>query len=270
MEDLKVKAEAAGEEIKESFKEGASKFLDDISMTKHSVDEISDDKKADKAAKKADRKSKFDGAMAAVIESFKDGIEEFKSDASFTKETVEEVSSEHKAEKYAKKTAKKEQFDLNVAELKASVDKGAGEYKADGEALVKSLKDIAADAGIDVKENETAAEWIKAVKDSFADGFDAMKSDAKFTKSTIDEVSAEHKADKAMKKQEKKDSFEANVSEVKKSFEDGAAAFKSDAAATKEAVDGLKAEHDADKAAKKEAKRDLFDANVESMKETLK
>ena len=181
-------------------------------------------------------KASFDSAKAALVESFKEGIAEFKSDASFTKETVEEVSSEHKAEKSAKKMAKKEQFDLNVAELKASVDKGAGDYKADGEALVKSLKDIAADAGIDVKENETVAEWIKAVKDSFAEGFDAMKSDAKFTKETIDEVSAEQKAEKAMKKHEQKEKRDAEAAEVKKSFEEGAEAFRSDAEALKESL----------------------------------
>ena len=207
MDDLKVKAEAAGEDVK----------------------------------------ARYEGAKAAIIESFREGVAELKSDASFTKETIEEVSSEHKAEKAAKKMAKKEQLDLNMAEMKASAAKGAEEWRADGEALVSSLKDIAADAGIDVKENETVSEWIKAIKDSFADGFEAMKSDAAFTKGTVEEVSAEHKAEKAMKKHEKKEAFDENVAEIKKSFEDGAAAFKSDAEITKEAVEELSAEHKAAK-----------------------
>ena len=270
MEDLKVKAEAAGEEVKESFKEGAAAFVDDVAMNKHNVDEISDERKAEKEAKKAERKARYEGAMAAIVESFRDGIAELKSDAAFTKETVGEVSSEHKAEKAAKKMAKREQLDLNMAEMKASAGKGAEEWKADGEALVSSLKDIAADAGIDVRENEAVSEWIKVIKDSFADGFEAMKSDASFTKETVEEVSAEHKAEKAMKKHEKQVAFEENMADAKKSFEDGAAAFRSDAAATKEAVDTLSAEHKAEKAAKKEEKREKFDAGVEDMKEALK
>ena len=270
MEDLKAKAEAAGEEVKESFREGAAAIVDDVAMNKHSVDELSDEKKAEKAAKKAERKARYEGAKAALFESFREGIEELKSDASFTKEAFEEASSEHKAEKSAKKMAKKEQFDLNVAEMKASAGKGAEEMKADGEALVSSLKDIAADAGIDIKENETVAEWIKVIKDSFADGFDAMKSDASFTKDAAEEVSAERKAEKAMKKHEKKEAFDAGVAAVKESFEEGAEALKADAAVTKEAADELSAEHKAEKAAKEEARREKFDAGVESMKDSLK
>ena len=267
MEDMK---KTTGEAVKESLKEGASAFLDDVSATKHSVDELSDERRAEKEAKKAERKEMFESVKASLLESFRQGIEELKSDASFTKTTIEEVSSEHKAEKAAKKEANKEKFDLEVAELKASVDKGAGEYKADGETLVNSLKEIASDAGIDIKENETVAEWIRAVKDSFAEGIEEFKSDASFTKETIEDVSAEHKAEKAMKKHENQKKFEENVAAVKESVEEGAAAFKSDAAITKDAVDELSAEHKAEKEAKKEAQREKFDSNIESMKESLK
>ena len=269
MEDLKAKAEATGAEVKESFKEGAADFLDDVSTTKHAVDEVSDERKAEKEAKKAERKAKYDGAWAAIVDSFKQGVEEFKSDAAFTKESAEAASSESKAEKAAKKEAKKEQFDLNMAEMKASFDKGADEWKADGDALVDSLKSIAEDAGIDVKQNEAVSSWIKAVKDSFADGFDAFKSDASFTKDTIGDVSAEHKAEKELKKHERKVQFDETVAAVKESVEDGAAAFKSDADATKSAVDELSAEHKAEKEAKKEEKREKFDEGVEAMKESL-
>jgi len=267
MEDMK---KTAGEEVKKSLKEGAASFLDDVSSTKHSIDELSDERKAEKEAKKAERKEKFESAKASLLESFRQGIEEFKSDASFTKTSFEEVSSEHKAEKAAKKEARKEKLDIEVAELKASVDKGAGDYKADGEALIDSLKEIAADAGIDIRENETVAGWIKNIKESFAEGIEEFRSDASFTKDTIEDVSAEYKASQDMKKHENQAKFEENIAAVKESVESGAEAFRSDAAFTKGAVDELSAEHKADKEAKKEAKREKFDHDVESMKESLK
>ena len=60
MEDLKEKANAAGEEIKESVKQGAVDFIDDAARLKHSVDEIADDREAEKAEKKAEKREKFD------------------------------------------------------------------------------------------------------------------------------------------------------------------------------------------------------------------
>ena len=150
------------------------------------------------------------------------------------------------------------------------MDKGAGDYKADGEALIDSLKEIAADAGIDIRENETVAGWIKNIKESFAEGIEEFRSDASFTKDTIEDVSAEYKASQDMKKHENQAKFEENIAAVKESVESGAEAFRSDAAFTKGAVDELSAEHKADKEAKKEAKREKFDHDVESMKESLK
>ena len=60
MENLKEKANAAGEEIKESVKQGAVEFFDDAASFKHSVDEIADDREAEKAEKKAEKREKFD------------------------------------------------------------------------------------------------------------------------------------------------------------------------------------------------------------------
>ena len=63
MENLKEKANAAGEEIKESVKQGAVDFIDDAARLKHSVDEVADDREAEKAAKaakKAEKREKFD------------------------------------------------------------------------------------------------------------------------------------------------------------------------------------------------------------------
>lgn len=61
--DDKEKANAAGEEIKESVKQGAVDFIDDAARLKHSVDEVADDREAEKAAKaakKAEKREKFD------------------------------------------------------------------------------------------------------------------------------------------------------------------------------------------------------------------
>lgn len=60
MENLKEKANAAGEEIKESVKQGAVDLIDDAASFKHSVDEIAADRNEAKAEKKAEKREKFD------------------------------------------------------------------------------------------------------------------------------------------------------------------------------------------------------------------
>ena len=58
MEDFKEKVTAAGEEITESVKQGAANFIDDAATLKHSVDEVADDRQAQKAAKAAEKANK--------------------------------------------------------------------------------------------------------------------------------------------------------------------------------------------------------------------
>lgn len=269
MDDLKNKVDAASEELKESFKEGAKSFLDDVADSKHTFDELNDEHKAENEAKKAARKEKFEGLLAAVLDSFKQGVEEFKSDAAFTKDTVDEFNAEHKEERAARKAEKKEKFESTVADLKNAIDETTAEQKASGLALLDKMKDAAKDAGIDVTENETISNMFKAVKESFAEGIEELKSDASFTKDTIEELNAEHKADRAARKAEIKEQFNETVGELKDSFDKGADAMKADAENTKATIEELNAEHKAEKVVKEAAKRADFDEKIESLKDKI-
>ena len=75
MEELKEKVNVTDEVIKDSVKQGAADFIDDAARLKHSVDEVRDDREAEKVAKRAERKTKFENAMAEIRESFIQGIE---------------------------------------------------------------------------------------------------------------------------------------------------------------------------------------------------
>lgn len=270
MDNFEEKVTAMGDEIEKSFKEGATAFIDDVAQDKHLMNEIADEKKAQKAAKRAAKKEKFENAVAAVVESFKQGVEEFKADTAFNKDSYGEAHKEVKEQKAEKKEAKKAKFDGNVAELRDSIDQGAEEFKADGDVLVSSLKEIAEAAGINIKEDNPVSNMIKAVKESFSEGFDAFKSDTAATKEAFDEVNDEAKAQRAEKKAERKEKFDDAVETAKEAAQEGVEAFKSDAALTKEAFEEASEEVKAQKAAKKEAKREAFDENVEAMKEALK
>ena len=219
MEDLKEKANAAGEEIKESVKQGAVDFIDDAARLKHSVDEIADDREAEKAAEKAERKAKFENAVAEIKESFTQGIDALKSDLSFTKSSVDEVAEDQKAAKAARKAARKEKFDNAVKELRDSIAQGGEEFRSDGAVLLGSLKEIAEDAGIDMKENDAISEAYHAVKDSFEQGIEDFKSDMTITKESMEEIAADRNEAKAEKKAEKKEKFDEKVDELKKALE---------------------------------------------------
>ena len=205
MEDFKEKVTVTSEEVTESVKQGAVNFIDDAAALKHSVDEIADDIQAEKAAKKAERKAKFDNAVAAIKESFEQGIENFKSDMNITKASVDEVAEDQKAAKAAKKAERKAKFDNAVKELKESIEQGGEEFRSDGAVLLDSLKGIAEDAGIEIKESEAASEAYNTVKESIEQGFENFKSDMNITRDSIEEVAAEQQAEKAARKAESRE-----------------------------------------------------------------
>ena len=269
MEDFKEKVTAAGEEITESVKQGAANFIDDAATLKHSVDEVADDRQAEKAAKAAERKAKFDSAVAAIKESFEQGIENFKSDMNITKASVDEVAEDQKAAKAAKKAARKEKFDNAVKELKESIALGGEEFKSDGAVLLDSLKGIAEDAGIEIKENDAVSEAYNTVKESIEQGFENFKSDMNITKDSIEEVAAEQKAAIDAKDAADKKKFDETVASVKESVEQGVENFKSDMNITKESIDEVAAEQKAEKAAKKAERREKFDEKVDELKKSL-
>ena len=269
MEDFKEKVTAAGEEITESIKQGAANFIDDAATLKHSVDEVADDRQAEKAAKKAERKAKFDNAVAAIKESFEQGIENFKSDMNITKTSADEVAADQKAAKAAKKAARKEKFDNAVKELKESIALGGEEFKSDGAVLLDSLKGIAEDAGIEIKESDAVSEAYNVVKESIEQGFENFKSDMNITKTSIDEVAAEQKAAIEAKDAADKKQFDETVASVKESVEQGVENFKSDMNITKESIDEVAAEQKAEKAAKKAERREKFDEKVDELKKSL-
>lgn len=218
MEDFKEKVNATGEEIKESVKQGAVNFIDDAALLKHSVDEVADDRQAEKEAKKAARKAKFDNAVAEIKESFAQGVDAFKSDMSVTKTSADEAAADQKAAKAAKKAARKEKFDNAIKELKESIAQGGEEFKSDGAVLLGSLKEIAEDAGIDIKENEAISDAYHTVKESFEQGIDNFKSDMTITKESVEEVAAERKEEKAAKKADSREKFDEKVEEIKNSL----------------------------------------------------
>ena len=269
MEDFKEKANATCEEIKESVKQGAADFIDDAALLKHSLDEVADDRDAEKAARKAERKSRFDNAVAEIKESFAQGIDALKSDMSVTKSSVDEVAEDQKAVKAAKKAERREKFDNAVKELRDSIAQGGEEFRSDGAVLLGSLKEIAEDAGIDMKENEAISDAYHTVKESFEQGIENFKSDMTVTKDSIEEASSERKEEKASKKAEKKEAFLKTVESVKDSVEEGKEAFVSDMNITKESMEEIAADRDKAKAEKKAEKRERFDEKVDELKKSL-
>ena len=269
MEELKEKVNVTDEVVKESIKQGAADFIDDAARLKHSVDEVKDDREAEKAAKRAERKTKFENAVAEIRESFIQGIELFKSDMSITKSSIDEVAEDHKAEKAVKKAERKEKFDSAVQEFKESIAQGGEEFRSDGEILLNSLKEIAEDAGIEIKEDNTVAEAYNAVRESFEQGVENFKSDMNITKSSIEEAAEEQKAENAARMAENKEKFDETVKSVKESIEQGKEAFASDMAVTKESVERAAAEISEEEAAKEAERRAKFDATVEDLKKAL-
>ena len=269
MENLKEKANAAGEEIKESVKQGAVDLIDDAASFKHSVDEIADDREAEKAAQKAERKAKFENAVAEIKESFTQGIDALKSDLSFTKSSFDEVAEDQKAAKAAKKAARKEKFDNAIKELRDSIAQGGEDFKSDGAVLLDSLKEIAEDAGIDMKENEAISDAYHAVKASFEQGTEDFKSDMTFTQENVEEITSERKEAEAAEKAAKKEAFLETVESVKESVEEGTEAFVSDMSTTKESMEEIAADRNEAKAEKKAEKREKFDEKVDELKKAL-
>lgn len=270
MEDIKEKVNAGCEEAVESAKQGAVNFLDDAAALKHTVDDLKDEKEAEKAAKKAEKRAKFEEALAAVKDSFAQGVAAFKSDMSITKESVDDAAEDQLNLKAAKKAARKENFDSALDALKESLEQCGDTVKADGEVLLQSLKGIAEDAGIDIKENSAIAEAYNAVKESFEQGAQAFTSDMNITKDIVEGIVEEKQTEKFEKELAKQEKFEETVNAVKESFEQGAEAFAADAAVTKESAEAAYNESLAQKEAKKEAKREKFDDNIEKMKDALK
>jgi len=269
MEDFKEKVTAVGEEVTESVKQGAVNFIDDAATLKHSVDEVADDRQAAKEAKNAERKAQFDSAVADIKESFEQGVEAFKSDMNITKTSVDEVAADQKAAKAARRAARKEKFDNAIKELKASIAMGGEEFRSDGAVLLDSLKGIAEDAGIEIKENDAVSEAYNAVKESIEQGFENFKSDMNITKGSVEEVAAEQKAAIEAKDAADKKKFDETVASIKESVEQGVENFKNDMNVTKENFDGAVADQKAAKAAKKAANREKFDETVEELKKSL-
>ena len=269
MEDIKEKVNVTGEEIKESAKQGAADFIDDAARLKHSLDDVADARQAEKEAKKAARKEKFDNAVAEIKESFAQGIDAFKSDMSVTKTSVDEVAADQKAAKAAKKAARKEKFDSAVKELRESIAQGGEEFRSDGAVLLGSLKEIAEDAGIDMKENEAISDAYHAVKESFEQGIENFKSDMTITKDSVEEVAQETKAEQDAKKAAQKEAFKETVETVKASVEEGKEAFVSDMTITKDSVEQVAAEKKEEKAAKQAENREKFDETVDALKKSL-
>lgn len=104
-------------------------------------------------------------------------------------------------------------------ELKESFEQGGEEFRSDGAVLLESLKGIAEDAGIEIKEDNAVAEAYNSVKESFEQGIENFKSDMNIAKTSIEEVAEEQKAEKAAKKAEKREKFDETVDEIKKSLE---------------------------------------------------
>lgn len=154
-----------------------------------------------------------------VMNSVKEGASNFLDDAARLKDSFEDVSADRKDAKAAKKADRKAKFESAIAELRESFEQGAEKSEADGNALMEGLKGIAADAGIDIKEDNAVAKAFKALKESFEQGFEAMESDAAITKGAIDDLSDERKAKKADKKAARSQKFDDAVDAMKKSLE---------------------------------------------------
>ena len=205
----------------------------------------------------------------AVKESVKQGAANFLDDAALLKHSVDEVADDRQAAKEAKKAERKAKFDEAVSVLKESIAQGGEEFMSDGAVLLDSLKEIAGDAGIEIKEDPAVSEAYNTVKESIEQGFENFKSDMNITKTSIEEVEADYKADKAAKKAEREAKFNETVAAVKESVEQGSEAFASDMAITKGSIEEVAAENKAAKEAKKAERREKFDETVDELKKSL-
>jgi hypothetical protein len=119
----------AGEESNDALDAKLSKF--DTVIARFDADVVAEE--VDKAyeaqaamAKQANeelRREKLEEAHDDVMESFKQGSENFKSDMAFTAAAIKELRAERKAAKQAKKEEKREQFEENSETLRQNFTK---------------------------------------------------------------------------------------------------------------------------------------------------
>lgn len=154
-DEFKAKVDTAGEEVKESAKDGAKTFLDDAQRVKDSAEHANAEHKAEKAEKKAAKRAKFNSHIEALKASWEEGTEEASADSAVLFDSIKDILEDAGVE-FNEDNAVTNAF----KELKESFAQGIEDFKSD----MHITKDAIGDVDEDSKAKKAAKKAARSKK----------------------------------------------------------------------------------------------------------